>query len=116
MSENVAACPLTLDVTHAGSTVVVKLNGRLVSGVNDILYTRVSALFPDSKRVVLDLTELVRVDSMGLGTLVRLKISSRSAGCSLELINLGMQVRQLLGTTNLMGIFAVIGENNIRMG
>jgi anti-sigma B factor antagonist len=116
MSEKAAVCPLTLEIVRTGATAVVKCNGKLVAGVNDILYARVSALFPDSKRVVLDLTELIRVDSMGLGTLVRLKVSSRSAGCSLELINLGKQVRQLLGTTNLMGIFAVIGENNIRMG
>jgi anti-anti-sigma factor len=116
MTEKVAACPLTLEVVRTGATAVVKCNGKLVAGVNDILHTRVSALFPDHKRVILDLTELVRVDSMGLGTLVRLKVSSRSTGCSFELINLGKQVRQLLGVTNLMGIFAVIGENNIRMG
>lgn len=116
MSENVAACPLTLDVTHTGSTVVVKLNGRLVSGVNDILYTRVKALMPDTKRIVLDLTLLTRVDSMGLGTLVRLSVSARSAGCSLELVNLGKQVRQLLGMTNLLSVFAIIGEHGIKMG
>ena len=116
MTEKVAACPLTLDVTHAGSTVVVKLNGRLVSGVNDILYTRVKALMPDTKRIVLDLTDLTRVDSMGLGTLVRLSVSARSAGCSLELLNLGKQVRQLLGMTNLLSVFAIIGEHGIKMG
>jgi anti-sigma B factor antagonist len=70
---------------------------------------------PDSKRIVLDLTDLTRVDSMGLGTLVRLYVSARSAGCSLELINLGKQVRQLLGTAGLMKVFADIGENNIKM-
>ena len=116
MSEKTAACPLTLDVTHDGSTVVVKLNGRLVSGVNDILYTRVKALMPDTKRIVLDLTNLTRVDSMGLGTLVRLAVSARSAGCSLELLNLGKQVRQLLGMTNLLSVFAIIGEHGIKMG
>jgi anti-sigma B factor antagonist len=116
MSEQTAACPLTLDVTHSGSTVVVKLNGRLVSGVNDILYTRVKALMPDAKRIVLDLTNLTRVDSMGLGTLVRLSVSARSAGCSLELLNLGKQVRQLLGMTNLLSVFAIIGEHGIKMG
>ena len=116
MPDKAATCPLTLEIIPTGTTAVVKCNGRLVAGVNDILYSRVSALFPDYKRVVLDLTELERVDSMGLGTLVRLKVSSRSAGCSLELINLGKQVRQLLGTANLLGIFAIIGENGIRMG
>ena len=116
MSEQAAACPLTLEVTHSGSTVVVKLNGRLVSGVNDILYTRVKALMPDAKRIVLDLTNLTRVDSMGLGTLVRLSVSARSAGCSLELLNLGKQVRQLLGMTNLLSVLAIIGEHGIKMG
>jgi anti-sigma B factor antagonist len=52
---------------------------------------------------------------MGLGTLVRLYVSARSAGCSLELINLGKQVRQLFGTTGLMKVFADIGEGGIKM-
>jgi anti-sigma B factor antagonist len=53
---------------------------------------------------------------MGLGTLVRLYISCRSAGCSLELLNLGKQVRELLGTTHLISVFAIIGEHGIKMG
>ena len=111
-----APCPLTLEITRTNHAVVVKCNGRLVAGVNDILYTQVSQLIPETKRIILDLTNLVRVDSMGLGTLVRLYVSCRSAGCSLELINLGKQVRQLLGTTNLLSVFAIIGEHGIKMG
>jgi anti-sigma B factor antagonist len=116
MPDNPAASPLTLDVKRAGNTIVVKCDGKLVAGVNDILYTRVSQLIPGSKRIVLDLTNLARVDSMGLGTLVRLYVSARSAGCSLELVNLGKQVRQLLGTTGLMSVFVIIGEHGIKMG
>ena len=111
-----APCPLTLEITRTSHAVVVKCNGRLVAGVNDILYTQVSQLIPETKRIILDLTNLVRVDRMGLGTLVRLYVSCRSAGCSLELINLGNQVRQLLGTTNLLSVFAIIGEHGIKMG
>jgi len=88
----------------------------LVAGVDDVLYLKVRQLIPDSKRIVLDLTDLTHVDSMGLGALVRLYVSARSAGCDLELINLGKQVRQLLGTTNLLSVFTVIGEHGIRMG
>ena len=110
------ASPLTFDVVRTGSTVVVRCNGKLVAGVNDLLYSQVSQLIPDSKRIVLDLTYLTRVDSMGLGTLVRLSVSARSAGCSLELVNLGKQVRQLLGMTNLLSVFAIIGEHGIKMG
>jgi anti-sigma B factor antagonist len=115
MSDKATACPLTLDVVRAGNALVVHCNGKLVAGVNDILYVKVSQLMPDTKRIVLDLTNLTRVDSMGLGTLVRLYVSARSAGCSLELINLGKQVRQLFGTTGLMKVFADIGESGIKM-
>ena len=115
MSDKAMACPLALDIVHAGDAFVVRCSGKLVAGVNDILYVKVSQLIPDTKRIVLDLTNLTRVDSMGLGTLVRLYVSARSAGCSLELINLGKQVRQLLGTTGLMKVFADIGENGIKM-
>jgi anti-sigma B factor antagonist len=55
------------------------------------------------------------MDSTGLGTVVRLYVSAKSAGYSLELINLGKRIRQLLGVTNLFSVFTVIGEHNIRM-
>jgi anti-sigma B factor antagonist len=116
MSDKTAASPLTLEIDRAGSTAVVRCHGRLVAGVDDVLYLKVRQLIPDSKRIVLDLTDLTHVDSMGLGALVRLYVSARSAGCDLELINLGKQVRQLLGTTNLLSVFTVIGEHGIRMG
>jgi anti-sigma B factor antagonist len=115
MSDKATAIPLTLDVVRAGDAFVVHCNGKLVAGVNDILYVKVSKLIPATKRIVLDLTNLTRVDSTGLGTLVRLKVSARSAGCSVELINLGKQVRLLLGTTGLMKVFATIGESGIKL-
>jgi anti-sigma B factor antagonist len=116
MTDKAATSLLTLDVLRTGDTVVVRCNGKLVAGVNDVLYSKVSALIPETKRIVLDLTNLARVDSMGLGTLVRLYVSCRSAGCTLELVNLGKQVRQLLGTTNLISVFAIVGEHGIKMG
>jgi anti-anti-sigma regulatory factor len=48
---------------------------------------------------------------MGLGALVRLYVSAKSKGCSLELVNLGKGIRQLLGVTNLLSVFTVIGEH-----
>jgi anti-anti-sigma factor len=75
----------------------------------------VKALIPQTKRIVLDLTDLTHMDSMGLGTLVRLYVSARAAGCDLELVNLGKRIRQLLGMTNLMSFFTIIGENDVRV-
>src|ERR1700689_4659938 len=106
---------LTLHINRAGNAVVVLCRGKLVAGVNDFLYTEVSQLIPNHKRIVLDLTDLTHMDSMGLGTVIRLYVSSRSAGCDLELINLGKRIRQLIGMTNLMSFFTIIGENDVRV-
>ena len=116
MPDKTPANSLTFDVAHKGDVVVVRLNGKLVAGVNDALHVRIAELIPGPKRIVLDLTNLARVDSMGLGSLVRVYLSCRSAGCRLELVNLSKQVHQLLGTTNLLSVFAVIGEHGIKMG
>jgi anti-sigma B factor antagonist len=110
-----ATSPLTLEVVPKGECIVVHLNGKLIAGVGDQLHSQVCLLLPKTKRIVLDLTNLTRVDSMGLGTLVRCYVSARGTGVSLELVNLGKQIRQLLGTTGLMSVFVTIGENNIKL-
>ena len=116
MGDNGGAKGLTLVVEQSNGTPVVRCNGRLVAGVSDRLYREVSAIIPGSKRVVLDMTELTHMDSMGIGTLVRLYVSGKSAGCTIVLMNPGKSIRQLLGVTHLLDVLAIIGENNIRMG
>jgi anti-anti-sigma factor len=108
------AVGLTLDIERTGTTVVVRCHGKLLAG-DEILYNTVKQLLPDSKRIVLDLTDLTRMDSMGLGTLVRLYVSARSSGCTLELMNLGKQVRLLLGTAHLLSAFTIVGEHGIKI-
>jgi len=116
MPETTVVRTLTLDVEPIGDgAVLVRCRGKFVMGITDVLYNRVKKLIPENKRIVLDLSDLSQMDSMGLGTLVRLYVSAKSAGCSLELINLGQRVRQLLGTTNLLSVFSVIGEHGIKM-
>ena len=108
-----AARTLTLDVEHKGSQTIVHLKGSLVSETGSILFAKVRELIPDNKCIVLDLTGVAYVDSMGLGTLVRIYVSCKSGGATLQLVNLGKQIRELLGITNLMGIFADMCEHGI---
>lgn len=115
MSPEAAALPLTLEVECADNIAVVRCHGKLVSGVSDSLYSRVRQLIPECKRIVLDLTDLKNMDSTGLGTIVHLYVSAKSAGCELQLINLGKKVRQLFAITNLLSVFAIVGEQNVRM-
>jgi anti-sigma B factor antagonist len=106
---------ITLETKRSGDCALVRCHGRLVSGGTDILFNEVKPLIPECKRIVLDLTDLEYVDSTGLGTLVRLYVSGKSVGCTLELINIGKRVRELIGMTNLWSVFAVVGENHLRM-
>jgi anti-sigma B factor antagonist len=116
MPDQAVASLLTLVVECIGDDAEVRCSGRLVAGVNDRLYREVSQLIPSSKRILLDLTDLTHMDSTGLGTLVRLYVSAKSAGCTLLLFNVGKPIRQLLGLTHLLSVFEVIGNNNIKCG
>jgi anti-anti-sigma regulatory factor len=51
---------------------------------------------------------------MGLGTLVRLFLRTRSAGRELELTHLNKQIRHLLGLTNLLDVFTIIGDSGVK--
>ncbi len=112
---SVAAPPLLLEIEDHGNTAVVRCRGKLVAGSADLLYTPVSQLLPTHQRLILDLSELTHMDSMGLGALVHLYVSSRTKGCELELRHIGKKVRDLLIMTNLLPAFTIIGEHDIRM-
>ena len=112
--ETVMSC-LTLEVDRNEDGALVRCSGKLVAGVTAVLVSEVGQLIPGRKRIVLDLTNLTHMDSMGLGALVRLYVSAKAAGCDLRLINLGPRIRQLLSLTNLVTVFTVVGEHNVRM-
>ena len=104
MPDAAAGPVLTVDVERcAGNVYVLRCHGRLVAGVTDVLSSKVNPLIPETKRIVLDLSDLKHTDSMGLGSLVRLYVSARSSGCSLELMHLSSVAQilpRLLGLTN----------------
>jgi anti-anti-sigma factor len=108
---------LTLDIElHAGDMAIVRCHGRLVAGTTQILYSEVDALMPEIQRVVLDLSDLQYIDSMGLGGLVRLYVTAKAAGCTLELLNLSQQIQHVLGMTNLLAVFPIVGEDSLEFG
>jgi anti-sigma B factor antagonist len=104
---------LKLDTERNGDVVTIKCHGKLISGVTDVLTRQVKEQIPGSKRIILDLTDLTQMDSMGIGSLVRLYVSAKSAGSSLQLINLAPRIRQLLGITNLLSVLCEMCEQGI---
>ena len=112
---DVPAPHLTLRIYTQEDATVVHCSGRLTGGDTDLLHAGVKRLLPHTKRIVLDLTDLNQMDSLGLGTVVGLYVSARAAGCRLELINLSQRVRQLLSMTNLLSLFEVCGDHGMRL-
>jgi anti-sigma B factor antagonist len=106
---------LTLEIERINDKAIVRCHGQLVSGFTDVLYSKVRPLIPDTKRIVLDLSDVNYMDSLGLGTLVSLYTSARAAGCEMQLLNIGKRIRELLGLTNLLSVFTIIGEHGVRL-
>jgi anti-anti-sigma factor len=90
-----------------GPVITVVCHGRVVSETADQLKGVVKPLIPLGGRIVLDLTDVDYVDSIGLGSLVGLKVSALREGyCSLELVNLTPRVKELLRLSNLSQLFS----------
>jgi anti-sigma B factor antagonist len=104
-----------IEIDPATHDAVVRCSGRLVLGESEQFHDDVRALIPGSKRIVLDLEGLTHMDSSGLGTVVRLYVAAKAAGCDLQLINLGKGIRKILSVANLLSFFTVVGEHDIRM-
>ena len=113
MPEEAPAKILTFEIERNGDSAVVKCHGRLVSGVGDEFYQEIKPVLADSKEVTIDLADLTYIDSMGLGTLVRIYAHARSVGSRVTLLHLGKQVRNALSMTNLLAVFARAEDDNI---
>jgi anti-sigma B factor antagonist len=105
----------SIELEPRADAVVAHCHGLLVAGQTELLHDQVKPLLAERKLVVLDLTQLTRLDSMGIGSIVSLAVSAKRAGCEFELVNLGKQIRQLFRITNLFTLFEAAGENTFRI-
>jgi anti-sigma B factor antagonist len=103
---------LTLQTDRQADATVVRCSGRLISTTADELRVLVKPLLAPSRRVVLDLTDLAFMDSMGLGTIASLYVTSRTSGAELRLVNVGRRIRDLFTVTHLLSLFESCGETN----
>ncbi|MEI9977710.1 MAG: STAS domain-containing protein [Edaphobacter sp.] len=85
----------------------VHCHGRLNSQTAGEVRDTVKPLIPQGGHIIIDLTDVNYMDSLGLGTLVGLKVSAINEGyVTLTLANLTPRIEQLLHLTNLTKLFS----------
>jgi anti-anti-sigma factor len=90
----------------AGRVTKVICHGSLVNQTSGDLREAVKLLIADGGEITLDFKDVSFVDSLGLGTLVGLKVSALGKDdCSLEFEHLSPRVQELLRLTNLSEMF-----------
>ena len=97
--------PLSLNTRGVGEVTIIRCSGRIVTGETEVLHNHVRELLLDRSNLVLHLGEIVFIDSSGLGMLVRLLTSTRSARGDLKLCQVPEGVRKVLKMTNLITLF-----------
>jgi len=97
--------PLSLNTRGVGKVTIVRCSGRIASGEAETLHLHIVDLLRDRTDIVLHLGEIVFVDSSGLGMLVRLLTSTRSARGDLKLCQVPDVVHKVLKITNLTSLF-----------
>jgi len=103
-----------LNTYRQGDATVIQCAGRLTAEHSEALKTHVKSLIPQAKRIVLDLKDVTRMDSSGLGAVVGIYTSARKAKCDFLLINYNKSVKDLLGITNLLAVFEACAQTGVR--
>jgi anti-sigma B factor antagonist len=92
---------LTLVTEKTPTEATVRCSGRITVENAAQLRDTARQLIAESKRLVLDFSDLNYLDSSGLGMIVGVYISAQKARCQLKVINLSPRVKEIFTLTRL---------------
>jgi anti-sigma B factor antagonist len=100
------------DVRKAGDVIIVDLQGDLVLGDGDeVLQDVFSELLTEGwKKILLNLSKVSRLDSSGIGELVRGWKTATKLGASVKLLRLGDRVKHTLHLSQVLPLLEVFEE------
>jgi anti-sigma B factor antagonist len=99
---------LKLDSREVDGVTVVNCQGRIVFGEESShLRDYLKQVLASSRKLILNFSGVSYIDSGGLGTLVGVYSSARSAGADIKLTGLGQRLRDVLQITKLVTVFEV---------
>ena len=102
---------LQLDATP--NETIVHCMGKITAENLAVFESQIRELIPESqtqiatitRRIIVDLSNVTQVDSMGLGALLRAWTAAQNNGCDLEIANLNPRVEKLVEITKLDTVF-----------
>jgi anti-anti-sigma factor len=99
---------LRTEIRISGDVIVLCCRGRLVIGAEITAFrAEVTKLISEKHSVVLDLSKIEHIDSMGLAALVRLFTGARCEKGEIRLVCSGQHVTDLLRRTRLEKVLTV---------
>lgn len=105
---------MRVDVREAGRVIIVDLRGRLVAGTGDeLLRDVINELLAEGwKQILLNLTEVEKIDSNGVGELVAGRKLARRFGSTLRLLVVPGRVHQVLEMGHILPVFRVFDNES----
>ncbi|WP_353062594.1 STAS domain-containing protein [Tunturibacter psychrotolerans] len=101
-----------IDTLTHGDVESIRLRGHLVLGqpIDDLRQKMDNLASHGESQFVFDLEEVSRIDSSGVGVLVRILTSSKEAGGSLKLVNPSRHVTQVLQMCCVLPLFELFSD------
>lgn len=100
---------LYINERRIGSVSVLDLKGRVrISGPNLALHRSIRTLAEEGKlQVLLNLANVMSIDSSGLGELISSQITLNNKGGELKLVHLTESLRELMAITKVLTVFDI---------
>ncbi len=101
---------MELEVITKEDTALTKIKGKLTAiSFSESLRGTVKELCEkDIKTIILDMSELIYIDSTGVGELVSVYTTASNADINLFLYDVPKVVEEILETTNLLEVFTIL--------
>jgi len=98
---------MLLNAESVEGITVVELPGRIVAVNNRAFDKDLAPLIKPNAKIILDLTQVNRLDSSGVGSIVACLKQVRTAGGDVKLCGLSMKIRALFEMVRLNRVFDI---------